>query len=121
MDAACLRVLGAAGRADRLHLRQTKIQNLGASALGDENVRRLDVAMHDALGMGRVERVGNLDAESQKRVIVERPSCDVVLQGLALEILHRDVRLLVTLADFVNRANVGMVESGSGTRFTRSE
>src|ERR1700688_1449505 len=111
MDAACLRVLGAAGRADRLHLRQTKIQNLGASALGDENVRRLDVAMHDALGMGRVERVG----------IVERPSCDVVLQGLALEILHRDVRLLVTLADFVNRANVGMVESGSGTRFTRSE
>src|SRR6202171_6655995 len=106
MDAPCLRVLGAAGRADRLHLRQTKIQNLGAPALGDENVRRLEVAMHDALGMGRVERIGNLDSESQKRVIVERPSCDVVLQGLALEKLHRDVRLLVTLADFVDRANV---------------
>ena len=35
----------------------------------------------------------------------------------ALEKFHGDVRLLVTLADLVNRANVGVVESGSGSRF----
>jgi hypothetical protein len=61
IQASRLRVVGTANRADRLHLRQTKIQNLGVSAFGDKNVRRLDVAMHDTLGMRRVQRIGNLD------------------------------------------------------------
>ena len=40
-----------------------------------------------------------------------------MLQGLALEKLHRDKRLFIAFADFVNRANVWMVKRGSGSRF----
>jgi hypothetical protein len=42
---------------------QTEIQNLGVSALGDEDVGRFDVAMDDALAVCRVERIGNLDGQ----------------------------------------------------------
>ena len=41
-------------------LRQTEVQNLSVSAFGDENVRRLDVTMHDPLGMRRVQRIRDL-------------------------------------------------------------
>jgi hypothetical protein len=41
-----------------------------------------------------------------------------MLQGHAIQKLHRDVGLLATLADVVDRADVGMVQSGGGTGFT---
>jgi hypothetical protein len=53
------------------------------TAFGDKNVRRLDVAMDDALGMRGVQSVGNLDGERNQSLIVERPSGDAVFQGLA--------------------------------------
>ena len=46
-------------------LRQSKVQNLGVATLGDENVRRLDVAVDDAFCVGCVKRVRNLDGERQ--------------------------------------------------------
>ena len=50
------------GRTDwSSHFRQAKIQNLGVAALGDENIRRLDVAVDDAFGVGGIEPVRNLD------------------------------------------------------------
>ena len=54
------RISEPSGRAD---LGQAEIENFGVSAIGDEDIRRLDVAMNDALGMSGIERVGNLDAE----------------------------------------------------------
>ena len=38
---------------------QAKIQNFRLAAGRHENVCRLDVAMHDALGVGRVQRIGD--------------------------------------------------------------
>ena len=44
--------------------RQTEIENFGVSSVGHEYVGRLDVSMDDALGVGGIERVRNLDAQS---------------------------------------------------------
>jgi len=41
-----------------------------------------------------------------------------MLQSLAVQELHGDERLAALLADVVNRADVGMVESRRGLRFT---
>ena len=43
---------------------------------GDEDVRRLDVAMDDALRMRGVERVGDLDAELDDAIELERLPVD---------------------------------------------
>jgi hypothetical protein len=87
------------------------------AALGDEKVGRLDVAMDDPLGMGRVEGVGNLDGCIQHLFALHRFSGNQVLEGLALEQFHGDEGLAVVLVDLVNRADIRMVERGGGARF----
>ena len=56
-------------------------------------------------------------AERQQRVDFERAPGDEVLQRQAVQKLHGDEALAVVLADFVNGADVGMVQRGGGTRF----
>src|SRR5277367_6496772 len=90
---------------------EAKIKNLGVSALGDKNIRRLDIAVHDAFGMGGIKRVRNLDTERQELVGLERPTGDEVLQRLAVEEFHSDKSAAFMLADIVDGADVGVVQS----------
>ena len=62
---AALRTPAVPSRLPTAHLGQSEIQNLGVSALGDEDVSGLDVAVDNAFGMGCVERIRNVDAERQ--------------------------------------------------------
>jgi hypothetical protein len=52
---------GAAGS----HFGQSEVENLGVAALGDENIRRLDVAVDNALGVRSVERIGDFDRQRE--------------------------------------------------------
>ena len=74
----------------RRHLRQSEVQDLGVAALGDEDVGRLDVAMDDAFGMRRIQRVGDLDRQRQQRLSLHRLPGDAVLQRHAIEEFHGD-------------------------------
>src|SRR5271168_35302 len=94
---------------------QSEIEQLGLAALGDENVRRLDVAVDDSLGMSGFERVGDLNAEIEKLFGLEGAAFDAMLESFALEQLHGDERLAVVLTDLVNRADVRVIQSGSST------
>ena len=53
----------------------------------------------------------------QERFDFQRPARDAVLQRLAVEKLHGDEGLAVLLADFIDGADVGMIQGGSGLRF----
>ena len=44
-------------------LGQAEIENFGLTALGDEDIRGLDVPMDDTSGVGNVEGIGNLNSE----------------------------------------------------------
>ena len=93
------------------HLRQPEVQNLGVPALGHENIRRLDVAMNDPLGVRRIQRVCNFDRRSPAAAPV--PSA-VRRCGASASTPSRNSiamnGLPVVLADFVNRADIRMVQ-----------
>src|SRR6266566_9074354 len=99
-------------------LGQPEVQNLRLPAAGHENVRRLDVSVDDPLSVGRVQCVGDLNAEIEQPLGLQRPSCNEVLKGLPLQELHDDKVLSLVLADLMDRANIGMIQGGSCPRFT---
>src|SRR6516165_10520774 len=85
-------------------------------ALGDEQICGLDVAVNDAFRMRSVKRIGNLDRELQQKIGLKGLTTDAVLERDAFEVLHDDEGLAVLLVDFVNGANVRVVQGGGGSR-----
>ena len=103
---------GAHGNVLRLEsdLRQSEIQNLGVSALGHKDVRRLDVAVDDAFCVGCVECIGDLNCERHHGFRIHRLSRNPVLQGQSVQKLHGDEGLSVLIVNLVDGADVGMVQ-----------
>jgi hypothetical protein len=82
---------------------------------GYKNVRRLDVAVNNTFGVGRIQRVGDLDGEREKGLHFYRSAGDTVLQSHPVQKLHGNERTTVVLADFVDGADIWMVEGRSRT------
>ena len=99
------------------HFRQTEVENLCVAALGDENVCRLDIAVDDAFGMGRIESIGNLDSQRGNRVRIHRTIANMMLQRRAIEILHDDERFAILLINLMDGADVWVIECGCGSGF----
>ena len=74
--------------------------------------------MHDASGVGSVQRVGDVDGEWEKNFHFQRTTRNTVLQSQSVKKLHGDERFAMLVVDFVNRADVRMVEGRSGLRLT---
>ena len=95
---------------------QTEVQQLHA-VWGQEDVGRLEIAVHDA---ARVERrQGRQDAQANRHRLrgAQRPALEKVGEHLALEQLHGDEQLPVVLADLVDLADVGMIDARRGPGF----
>ena len=88
-------------------LGQAEVENL-RSALGEEDVRGLDVAVEDALGVGGVEGINECERDVDDGRDIQRSARQPLLERLALEQLHRDERWLC--ADVVNRADIRMIQ-----------
>ena len=95
-----------------LYFRQAEVENFGVLAFGDEDICGLDVAVDDASGVGRVERVGDFDAQRERHLQFHRTSGDHVLEGHAVQELHDEESAAVVLADVVDGADVGMIQGG---------
>lgn len=80
------------------------------SALGNEDVCRLYITVHNAFGVRGVERIGDFDRKGDKGIHVQRLACNAVLECHSFEELHDDKRLAVLLADLVDSADVRMIE-----------
>ena len=73
--------------------------------------------MNDPGVMGRFQRVGNLDRNLQDLGAGQRLARDHVLEGLAFQQFHHDEGLAFELVNFVDDADVGVIEAGGGPGF----
>ena len=105
---ACL-VLGSAA-ARRRELREPEVQHLHLCRGRDHDVRRLHVAMDDTDGMRCLQRFGDLAAGRYHVPGGERSAAQLVGQGSAVHVLHRDEVPAFALADVVDDGDVGMGE-----------
>src|SRR5215469_17638419 len=99
------------------HFGESKVQNLGVSAVRYENVGGLDVAVNDAFGVRSIEGVGNFDGDPQKGFQFKWTTSNCVFQSLALQKLHGDERPAVFFTDIMNGADIWMVQRGSRLGF----
>ena len=97
--------------------RQPKIQNLGVSPLGDKDVGGLDVAVDDTFGVRCIERVCDLYGQRQNRLGIHRSPRDAMLQRHAIQKLHGNEGLAMLVVNFVNGADVRMIQRGSSFGF----
>src|SRR5579863_5219178 len=67
--------------------------------------------------MRGVERVGDLDAQIEHRLNLHRLAGDAVPEGLALQQFHGDESSAIGLVNFVNGADVGVVQRRRGLGF----
>jgi hypothetical protein len=87
-----------------------KVQNLGAAARGHEDVRRLDIAMDDACGVGGIQRVRDVVRDAHPRRIRQAAGRDQAVERGPLEVLHRDERTAIFFTNVIDRADAGMIQ-----------
>src|SRR5438445_8870053 len=102
----------------RSELGKSEIENFGVLSLSYKNIGRLDVAVDDSLRVGRIQGIGDLDADRQQGVEFQGTARDVVLQCCAVKKLHGDERLPVLVVDFVDGADVRVIQRGGSLCFT---
>ena len=92
-------------------LGDAEIEHFQRPAPRDEEIGRLDVAVHDTLRVCGVEGIGHLHAQFQHLVGRQRPLRDALLQRLAIEQFHHHELLALMIADVVERADVRVVQA----------
>ena len=100
-------------------LGESEVQHFHLPAGRQVNVCRLDIAVNNSLDVRSDQGVSNLHAHLQDLLHRHGVSGDVLLQALALELLHNDEGVAVVVLDAVNRADVGMIQKRGGPGFTR--
>jgi hypothetical protein len=107
-------------------LRQAEVKHLDGTVRPHLDVRGLQVAMHDALLVRRLERLGQLPGDRQGLIHRERAARDALCEILAVDELHHErvdaggraaTRRLVALHDTIYLGDIGVTERGERARF----
>jgi hypothetical protein len=88
------------------------------AALGHKDVRRLDVPVNDSLVVGSTECVCHLNPPFKHLLKRQRLAGNAMLQRGTFHEFHGNKRLAVLLVNFVDRANVGMIQRGRRARLS---
>ena len=94
-------------------LGQAEVQMLGPG-LREHDVPGLQVPVHDALPVRRVQGLGDLDAALERLLQGQRPLQQQVREGLSLQELNDQLVDPVVLAHVVECADVGVGQTGDG-------
>src|SRR5215471_5618485 len=102
----------------RTDFSQAKVENFGVAALCHKDVRGLNVAVNYAFGMCCIQSARNISRNAQKLFEFHWAARDHMLQCLAVQEFHGDERLRFMLSDFVNGADIWMIQCGSCSCFS---
>ena len=89
---------------------QTKVENLHQPTVGQHHVLRFQIAMEDAERVRCIQAIGNLYADRKNQLERCRAACNQAVKRLTGHVLHGDKGFVLGLADFVDAADVGMVD-----------
>ena len=100
-----------------VHLGQTEVEDLRVAAGGHEDIGGLDIAVHDAARVRRLQAIGDLDGHAEHRVKGHRAATHGVKQRLSLEEFGDDIRHAIVPADVVHREDVRVIQCRGCARF----
>ena len=113
-DGACAGQIGLSGGVS-LNPSQAHVEDLDSPLLIQQQVRRLDVAMDDSLGMCRFQACGRLQDAIEGLFQRERPIfLDQGRKIVSLDELHRQEMDAACLTGVEGGDDIGMRNSGSG-------
>src|SRR6266404_9961752 len=95
-------------------LGEAKVEHLQLTPLREINVGWLDIAVNDALRMGGIQRIRELNADVEELIDGHWAGLQTDLEALALQQLHCDKGLAFGVFDRVDRANVGVIQRTGG-------
>jgi len=98
-------------------LRETEVEDLYRAVRPYLDVGRLQVAMHDALVVSRIEGVRYLTRDWQRIVKRERTVHETIGERRALDELHDEGIHTISLLEAVDVGDVGMIERGEQLGF----
>jgi hypothetical protein len=101
----------------RQNLGQAEVEDLHHIRLRHHHVRRLEVAMNDAARVGMRDGIGDLQTVAEDVCKREAAGGNQLIERSALDQLQGDVCVPVGLPNFVDRADVRMIQRGGGARF----
>ncbi len=102
--------------AAQVGLREAEIENLGPP-LGEKDVGRLNIPVHDAGRVRDVQAIGQCGGNVEECSEINRTAKQPLLQRFAVQQLHDNERPTIRVTDVVDRADVGMLQSGHRSRF----
>ena len=92
---------------------------VGAGAPVEQHVRGLHVAMHEAAGMGGIERARDLREDAYGIARLQATLLQALLQVAVLDVAHRDVEEVLGRPGLVDRDDVRMVDRRGQLRLTK--
>jgi hypothetical protein len=97
---------------------ETEIQHLDRPVLEKHDVVGFQIAVDDAHGVGRRQRVGQLDGDGQTGIVGKVASRQPLFEGLAFQELQHDEVVAVVLDELQDPADSGVIELGKEPRLT---
>src|SRR6185503_20345788 len=83
-------------------LRESEVEHLREAITAEHQVLGFEIAMNDAELVSARETRCDLNRDIERLSQLQPVLCDLLANGVAFDVLHRDVRPAVVLADFVD-------------------
>jgi hypothetical protein len=102
-------------------VRNSEVEHFRQAMFGDHDVRRLDVAVHESIGVRRGQRVGHLSADVEDGVQRQRTLGGEIGQGPSGHVFHCDEAepraIVLDFIDLVDDRDIRMGKRGACPRF----